>query len=353
MVSNGDPEIFSISSDSSLTKELNYSNSSPGRKTFFINIDDKDEYYDRDYPDQMDQLYRVEFDYPFQSDSYFSVTSSDTTLVNPTINSASVDQSRKSISLSWLPVYGASSYEVTRCLDQYLFESCSKITTTNKNTTSILITDGTPGTDYYFRVKACDLYCSGYSNYSIGRKKLVLPKAISILSASQGDYEDKIDVKWEATDTADYYELYYCWSEFNINQCGPVGGNPLKRNNYSLKAGNVNQIYYLRVKSCNDHSCSELSKAFPGFKKSIEELKEKTPKQSLSGIATSGGKSSKATIEGGATSDVGKTSKATFTAGDYIDVVFTVYPEEGHIGETGYIYVVLSKTNGKRKLSHI
>jgi len=69
----------------------------------------------------------------------------------------------------------------------------------------------------------------------------------------------------------------------------------------------------------------------------------------LSGIAMSGGKSSKANIEGGATSDFGETSKNTFTVGDYIDVVFTVYPEEEHIGEQGYIYVVLSKTAGKKK----
>jgi hypothetical protein len=173
------------------------------------------------------------------------------------------------------------------------------------------------------------------------------PKKAPEFSATKGIYEDKVIITWNKVEDATYYFPWRCWSKTDSNQCGQ--GPKITDLTYSSTGGAVNTIYYYRLQACNDLGCSELSEPDTGFKKSTEEIKEKTPKQSLSGISTSGGKSSKATIEGGATSDLGKTSKTTFTSGDYIDVVFTIYPEEDHIGDAGYIYVVLSKTTGRNK----
>ena len=80
-----------------------------------------------------------------------------------------ITASTTEVAISWESIGGATSYEVYRCLSQAI-GSCGVFP---RSTDAISWTDleGVAGTDYYYRVKACNSAgCSEFSNYSLGTK---------------------------------------------------------------------------------------------------------------------------------------------------------------------------------------
>ena len=172
-----------------------------------------------------------------------------------------VKASATTITVSWIAVSGATSYEVYSDTNSGGSFS-SKVATVNSGTT---YTDTAPrGATYYYKVKACN--ASGCSSFSVVSAGVNLPGAVSKPNAPSKPTAAKasattITVSWSGLSGATSYEVYSDTSS---------GGA------FSSKVATVNSgttytdtatrgsTYYYKVKACNVAGCSSLSVASAG-----------------------------------------------------------------------------------------
>ncbi len=166
------------------------------------------------------------------------------------------------VRVSWLPSEDATYYEVYRNTSN---TGDGRITLTTSHVASPYDdTSADLNTVYYYWVRACNVIdCSDFSSSDSGYSSLPEPQAPIDVFATDGAYDDKVRVSWEAPAGVTYYEIYRNIIDSHEDQkrltddhaSGPY---------YDFTA-DLDTTYYYWVKACNVSGCSEYSVSDPGY----------------------------------------------------------------------------------------
>ncbi|MDD3626130.1 MAG: hypothetical protein PHV06_02300, partial [bacterium] len=121
------------------------------------------------------------------------------------------------VDITWDEVDGAELYYIYRATEAYQFTELD-----NTVNTSYSDTTAEAGTDYYYRVKAWRPSSPSYSGYSdpdLGYLK-VLDALVSPgnVAASNGTYEDKINITWDEVTGAELYYIYRATEAYQFTE---------------------------------------------------------------------------------------------------------------------------------------
>ncbi len=106
----------------------------------------------------------------------------------------------------WIGVSGTDFYQLYRCNSDNVV-SCNTIITTTAEQ-EFYDFEATDNTYNYYAVKACNGNgCSDFSRVESGYRQLPAPTGVS---ASDGDYADRIHISWSGVSGATGYEVYRC-----------------------------------------------------------------------------------------------------------------------------------------------
>ncbi|MBQ6925779.1 MAG: C10 family peptidase, partial [Kiritimatiellae bacterium] len=184
-------------------------------------------------------------------------------LLPPTNVNASDGDNTASVTISWNESPGATAYNVYRSADEQTFTALAR------NVTSLSVSDTTaiPGHLYVYYVVATSPLCqSDISESDTGFIKLSPPTGVS---ATKGTHTDHVDIIWRAVDGATSYNVYYGTSD------NPKGNlvSGLTTTSYVHMATNpskpadASQVYYYRVKACNETDTSDYSLSNSGWRR--------------------------------------------------------------------------------------
>jgi fibronectin type 3 domain-containing protein len=173
----------------------------------------------------------------------------------PTGVSASDGTHADRVAVSWTAAAGATSYEVYRGTPSGATDDLGSATATSYDDTT-----ATPGTTYYYFVKACSAAgCSDYSASDSGYRGMSPPT----VTASDGTYTDRVQLSWSASTGATSYQVYRNAS----NSSGGAAqlGTPTATFFYDTTA-TPGTTYYYFVKACGAAGCSDYSASDPGYR---------------------------------------------------------------------------------------
>ena len=154
------------------------------------------------------------------------------------------------VSLSWLAVSGAETYEVYRSETQ----SGEKVLLTSLSSTTYDDTGASAGKNYLYWVKACtSLGCSDFSLSDTGfRNPLSAPTGVQ---ASDGKYYWMISIQWKAVPGAHYYKIYRSKTLTGNQTLVGYSVYPLTQDFIFARGAS----YYYWVQACKGDICSPLS----------------------------------------------------------------------------------------------
>jgi fibronectin type 3 domain-containing protein len=153
------------------------------------------------------------------------------------------------VQISWDAVSGTTAYEVYRAES----EAGVKTLIGSPTGTSLDDTTAVAGTLYYFWVKACNgPRCSDYSAYDTGWRRPPEPEDVQ---ASDGIFEDKVRVSWDAVSGTTAYEVYRAESEAGAKT---LIGSPTVTSVDDTTAV-PGTLYYYWVMACVNSYCSDFS----------------------------------------------------------------------------------------------
>lgn len=162
------------------------------------------------------------------------------------------------VQLTWTTVAGAANYQIYRA------ESASGYRTQIGTAASNSYTDftATQGTTYWYWVKACNSSgCSDYSLGDSGYSQIPIPLPPTGLQASDGTFEDKIQLDWFSDTNATTYQLYKSNSENGARYLIAT----ITANSYSDLDFTAGTTYWYWVKACNVTGCSDFSTGDSGY----------------------------------------------------------------------------------------
>ena len=163
------------------------------------------------------------------------------------------------IYISWESVVEAEYYELYVSTDD---DSTYAYLLDTVNTTSYDDNSEDPGTYYYYWVKACDTSeCSDYSNSDSGWLDLDPPTSVS---ASDGDYTDKVEVTWNLFSRATFISSEV-WRNTGDNLIGAELVASFTDSPFSDSNASPGTYYYYWVKACGDDFCSDFSTSDQGY----------------------------------------------------------------------------------------
>ena len=178
----------------------------------------------------------------------------------PTGVSASDGTYTDSVRVSWSASSGATQYEVYR-------------NTTNNSAGAILWwvlssspyndTSTTAGIVYYYFIKACNSAgCSAYSTGDSGYRAIEVPEIPTGVNATDGSFPDKVQISWNASNGATYFQVYRNTSNTSIASIllGSPSASP-----FDDTGATAGTTYYYFVKSCNAGGCSDYSTGDSGY----------------------------------------------------------------------------------------
>ncbi len=115
-----------------------------------------------------------------------------------------------------------------------------------------------PLVPYQYQVKACnEVGCSDWSNRDDGKARFDKPGQPS---ASQGDFDDRVEFSWNPVRNASFYQV-----RRSLTRSGgyrTVGDSDT--NLYTDRDVEFGQTYYYRARACSDLGCGGLSKPVAG-----------------------------------------------------------------------------------------
>jgi len=162
------------------------------------------------------------------------------------------------VRLTWSPVAQAGSYEVWRGPSATgEFTLLAKTAYTAYDDTSVV-----PGTTYWYKVRACNRAgCGEFTPAKRGSARLPgVPAAPTGLSASQGEFTDRVRLTWPAVPEATAYEIYRALAE-----AGPyallASVNAPPYDDTQVEPG---KVYWYKVRACSSAGCSALSAPVSG-----------------------------------------------------------------------------------------
>lgn len=122
-----------------------------------------------------------------------------------------------------------------------------------------------PGTIYYYWVKACNnVICSDFSTPDTGWRDYVMVPAPEGVSASDGEFTDKVQVSWYGIGDADSYAVFRNL-ENSFDDAEEMGTTTTMLSFDDLTAESGENYYYW-VKACVDTTCSNESLSDVGFR---------------------------------------------------------------------------------------
>jgi hypothetical protein len=139
----------------------------------------------------------------------------------------------------------------------------SFLTSSTINSTYI-DTNPTPGTTYYYFVKACNSsnICSDFSSYTTGYASIPTPAIPTTISVTDGVYSDQVDIS-NYSNGADYYKIYRANSSSGTKTT--ITGNTTQ-STYADTSVTPGTTYYYFVKACNSsNTCSDFSSYTTGY----------------------------------------------------------------------------------------
>jgi hypothetical protein len=185
------------------------------------------------------------------------------TLLPPTAVSASDGTESDKVIVSWTASTNASYYQIFRNENNSTNDATRL--TENQETSLYIDLSATPGENYYYWIKACNMTdCSDYSLPDVGFSKLIAPNAPALVDASDGTFFDKVQITWIESDTATYYMVFRNTSD-SINEIETLTYNN-ESNQYDDISAVPGEEYYYWVKACNSSGCSEYSLPDLGFR---------------------------------------------------------------------------------------
>ena len=118
-------------------------------------------------------------------------------------------------------------------------------------------------TVYYYWVRACSLVdCSELSVFDTGWRQRNIPPIPSNVQASDGTYSDRIQVSWDESGPATYYEIYRAESEGGTKTLiRTVSESP-----YDDREVAFETPYFYWVLACGVDGCSEMSAYDSGWR---------------------------------------------------------------------------------------
>ncbi|HHV06166.1 MAG TPA: hypothetical protein GXX60_06580 [Anaerolineaceae bacterium] len=162
------------------------------------------------------------------------------------------------VEITWSASADVSSYEIFRAATS----NGEKVPIGSSTTLSFNDTTVVPGVPYWFFVKACNLHgCSEFSVGDTGYASAPIPVMPGNVSATDGDYTDKVIVTWDAVNHAFTYQIMRSDSETGDKTLlGEVGSLTFADNTtYPGKT------YYYWVKACHAGGCGSLSLPDTGY----------------------------------------------------------------------------------------
>jgi fibronectin type 3 domain-containing protein len=153
--------------------------------------------------------------------------------------------------ISWTASAGAAHYIVYRSTNSSTgFSAISgEVADTDYSDES-----GTPGTDYYYRVKAVKGEVeSDFSAYSLGMTGLAAPGGVI---ATDGTYTDRVEIEWSEVEGAHHYIVLRSTSA--DSGYSALAGEPTDPE-YTDSTGAAGTDYYYKVKAVNGDNESPLS----------------------------------------------------------------------------------------------
>lgn len=176
----------------------------------------------------------------------------------PTNLTASDGDFTDKVQLTWISVSGATSYKVYRADSESGLKSQLGTVTTNSFSDSSVI----QGATYWYWVTACNSSgCSDYSLGDSGYSQIPIPVPPTGLQASDGAFDDKIQLNWNTSSNATSYQIYKSNSESGTRSL-IANVNTNSYNDLEFAAGTT---YWYWVKACNATGCSEYSTGDSGY----------------------------------------------------------------------------------------
>jgi fibronectin type 3 domain-containing protein len=166
----------------------------------------------------------------------------------------------------WNSATGASSYQIYRNSED------SSSGSTQIGTATTIPYDDTTAVEnetYFYFVKGCSAAgCSAYSSSNSGYRAVLIvkPAVPTGVSATDGTYNDKVQVTWSATSGATYYEVYR--NSSNSSSGASLLGSPTA-SPYNDTAAVASTTYYYFVKACNSAGCSSFSSSDSGYRAAV------------------------------------------------------------------------------------
>jgi Concanavalin A-like lectin/glucanases superfamily/Bacterial Ig domain/Divergent InlB B-repeat domain/CARDB/Fibronectin type III domain len=174
----------------------------------------------------------------------------------PTGISASDGTYTDKVRITWNAVNNATSYEVWRDINSTTngaIKIKDSVAGTSYEDTSV-----TPGTTYYYWVKAKNSDgTSGFSTSNSGYAAIGIPQIPTGISATDGTYTDKVRVTWNAASNATSYEV---WRDINSTTSGAIKiKDSVTGTSYDDTSVTPGTTYYYWVKARNAGGSSDYS----------------------------------------------------------------------------------------------
>ena len=134
--------------------------------------------------------------------------------------------------------------------------------------------DVAQGTTYWYRVKACNQAgCSpfsdvdgGYASAPRGGGEGEVPGIPGNVTATQGAFEDRVRITWDAVAGATYYEVFRSTTEGSgYTQIAEATGTSYDDVD-DASAVDPCVSYWYKVRACNDNGCGDLSAPAEGWR---------------------------------------------------------------------------------------
>ena len=165
------------------------------------------------------------------------------------------------VTITWNSSTGATKYIVYRSTTDST-NSASDISGVITNTSFDDITAATCETYYYWVKAGSDLGWSDFSDSDSGYKQLAIPTDIS---ATDGDYTNKVTVTWNASSGAAKYKIYRNTTD-TTNGIVDISGE-ITGTSFDDTTASPCEIYYYRVKAGCDNGWSDFSDSDSGYKR--------------------------------------------------------------------------------------
>ena len=181
-----------------------------------------------------------------------------TALSPPTSVSASDGSDTNKVRVTWNSVSGATGYEVWHNTSN----SSSSASKLGDYTSPFDDNSATPGTMYYYWVKAKNsCTTSGFSSSDSGYATCAAPSAPTGVSASDGNYTNKVRVAWDSVSGATDYEVW-CSDSNNSSSASKLGNSTSPFDDSSVAPG---KTYYYWVKAKNSCGTSDFNFSDSGY----------------------------------------------------------------------------------------